>query len=188
MKKISIVSGLSIALAAVLLGWLLLSTFGVAGDFLAWDSRQSDLIWKIIAVIIIGVGAYQAYKIVRGDLEPTTGSIGLIWLCLVTAVMCATGFKGTGGDIKQRITYLNLDGTISDTSVLFNCYDGFYHFSSDTALKNYVRKYNELPGRNRWNSYILRGKIAGSDAPRRNEDFEWHTGSYEGKIPKDCGK
>ncbi len=188
-KQVSVLSLIVGVAAAILAGWLLLSMFGIMNNFLGWDARQAGTGARVLTLIFLAVVVYQIHALLTVKIDPSRGSIAVVVLFLMLAVVASTGFKGTAGDIKQRVSYLNTLGKVVDTSVLFNCYDDFYKFSSDPDLKNYVRTYRELPGINTRNPFIRDGEAPMSQAPRANEyNFKWHTGSYEGKIPKDCGK
>lgn len=187
-KSLSPLSIGVIALTAFIGGWLLLSMFGVFDNFLGWDARQAGPLVKVLSVAFLGAAAYLCYRLVTLKTETTIGSAIAVLVLIFLAVFSATGFNGTAGDIKQKVSYLDAQGRVADTDILFNCYEEFYHFKSNPELKEYVTTYGELPGRNRWNTYILSGELAPSKAPRANEDFKWHTGAYEMKIPKDCGK
>lgn len=186
MKKLSLLTIISSIVGGVLMIWLLLSMFGVLNNFLAWDARNSGALGKVAAFILLAGVGFQVYRLLTLKTEGI-GSVALIFVGIALAVAASTGFKSTAGDIKQRISYLNNLGKVVDTKVLFNCYEGFYHFNENPELKKYVLEYGELPGRNLWNSYILSGDEPKSNAPRADEDFKWHTGAYEMKIPKGCG-
>lgn len=165
----------TVILIAAAFIYMLLTAFGGSKTFWGWDARQASFIWKIVMFIPF----IFAYKILS-KMETVNFGNALLLLCLVALGFAAsTGFKFTGGDIKQRITYLDNQGRVKDTTVLFKYYENFYHFKTDTALKNYVIQYGELPGRNLWNTYILQGDMPRSTAPRSDEDFKWHTGAYE---------
>lgn len=174
----------AIGITAVAIIYMLITAFGGTNTFWGWDARHSGWLWKVIMFIPIGAAAYLFYWLHTNEVmfKWTHGMLLFIFLSLGFAA--STGFKFTGGDIKQRITYLDNLGKVKDTTVLFKYYDEFYHFSTDQALKNYVIKYGELPGRNNWNSYILNGEEPPSTAPRANENFQWHTGAYEMDLKK----
>ena len=168
---------LFVGLLALLFLYALLCAFGVTNTFWGWDARHSEWYWKVLCLAILAWVVYLFKKWNGTSIAP--GQWFLLYALTVIALMSSTGFKSTAGDLKQVITYLDTEGKVADTDVLFNCYEEFYHFNSNPELKSYVLTYGELPGRNRWNTYILSGDIPKSTAPRADEDFEWHTGSYE---------
>lgn len=172
-----------IALLSLAVVYMLLCGFGVTNTFWGWDSRHSPFIWKLVMLACTAGVGYLIYAYATGRVEKL--SWPLVAGLLAFGFASSTGFKFTAGDVKQVKTYLNMEGKVIDTTFLFTCYEGFYHFNEDPDLKQYVRDYGELPGRNLWNSFILRGKIPASNAPRANEDFEWHTGAYDMDL-KDC--
>lgn len=164
--------------------YMLLCGFGVTRTFWGWDSRHSEWWWKAIMVLIAASCVFIILfhsEMLRG------GGSFLLLIAIAVGFAASTGFKFTSGDIKQRITYLDKYGSVADTSVLFNCYENFYHFKDNPEDKAYVIEYGELPGRNLWNHYILAGDIPKSTAPRANENYEWHTGAYEMELGnKNC--
>lgn len=185
-QKLSTGTLVLLGFVAVLALWLLGSMFGIFNNFLSWDARHSGWGWKLLSIILLGAAVYLWYWLYNNPQPNVSGYMIATFVLLGLAVAAATGFKGTAGDIKQRVTYLDLQGRVADKELLYNCYEGFYHFNENPELKAYVDKYGELPGRNLWNAYIRSGEFPKSTAPRANEDFEWHTGAYEMKIPKSC--
>lgn len=180
MKKIKIPFVIGAVATGILLLYLLLSAFGVTNSFMGWDARHSAWQWKLITIAALSVSTYLFVKMAQSKIPVEVGTIRWAVALLVVGFVGSTGFKGTAGDVKQVKTYLNMQGKVVDTAFLFSYYDNFYHFSTDPALKEYVIKYGELPGRNEWNYYIRAGKAPRSNAPRADEPtFQWHTGAYE---------
>lgn len=157
---------------------LLLMSWGVGNTFLSWDGKQVGVMWKVLSFIMAGIAVIlfirlqSKEKIRFGDMLLVLSFFGL-------AVSAGSGFKLTGGDIKQRVTFINLDGKVTNFDSLNLYYGEFYGFDSDTALVNYVKQYNELPGVNNWSYNIREGITPKSTAPRADEDFKWHIGAYE---------
>lgn len=168
-------------LAAAML-YCILCGLGVTNTFWGWDSRHSGIFWKVVMFAFLGAALMVAVKDIGGKF-----ALPLAFVLVGLAFTSSTGFKFTGGDIKQRVTYLDNLGRVADTTVLFGCYENFYHFKDNPELKEYVVKYGELPGRNLWNSYILAGDAPKSTAPRANENFQWHTGAYEMDLKNNGG-
>lgn len=164
--------------------YMIVTSFGGTKTFWGWDAGHTEWYFKVLMIIILGFAVFNLIKLPSSGAERIGGRIFLILLLITVGFAASTGFKFTGGDIKQRISYLDNLGKVKDTTVLFRYYEDFYHFKTDTALKNYVITYGELPGRNRWNSYILAGDEPRSTAPRSDEDFKWHTGAYEMDLKK----
>jgi hypothetical protein len=162
--------------------YCILCGLGVTNTFWGYDARHSSIGWKFIMVGILSGAALVAIKEVGGKFAPL-----LAFVLIGLALAASTGFVFTAGDIKQRVTYLNNHGKVVDTTVLFGCYENFYHFKENPELKEYVIKYGELPGRNLWNAFILAGDLPKSEAPRANEDFKWHTGAYEMDLKNNGG-
>lgn len=174
--------------AALVIGvvYLFVTSFGGTKTFWGWDAKQAGWGWKIVMLAHVAAVGFIVYIRRNKGIPP---AYGFLFLALLGGGFASsTGYKFSGGDIKQRITYLDNLGHVKDTTVLFNCYEGFYHFNENPELKKYVIEYGELPGRNLWNAYILSGEEPKSTAPRANEDFKWHTGAYELQIPNGCGK
>lgn len=182
MKKKSINWWLGTGVLAAAMIYCILCGLGVTNTFWGWDSRHSGIGWKFVMFAFLAAAVLVAVK------WGGTKHIEILVFALVgLAFVSSTGFKFTGGDIKQRITYLDNQGRVADTTVLFGCYENFYHFKDNPELKEYVIEYGELPGRNLWNAFILAGDEPKSTAPRANEDFKWHTGAYEMDLKNNGG-
>lgn len=173
--------------AILLLGYLymLACSLGITTTFWGWDARHSEWWWKLFPFALTAFAGWLMYK--YGAAMKGFAFV-LLWALLVLGFLGSTGFKGTAGDIKQRVTYLDKYGRVVDTALLFNCYENFYKFKQNPELKKYVIEYGELPGRNTWNYYIKSGKYEKSTAPRADEySFEWHTDAYEMDLKnKNC--
>lgn len=161
--------------AAILLVWLLLSSFGVINNFMGWDAQQAGIGWKVVELVLLAVFVYWIYWMCTGKVKVMGGSILFAVILFVLAVCSSTGFKFTGGDIGQRVSAFDQYGKIVKPEVLFEYYSEFYHLDTDTALVEYIRKYQELPGRNLNNALIRMGDHPRSTAPRADEDFKWHS-------------
>lgn len=178
-KSISGGSVIWLLLLAGLLVYGILCGLGLTNTFWGYDASHAGIGWKVVMFVLLSSAGIVLWAWATGRIEGQR-FIGLVvGVLLGLAFVSSTGFKFTGGDIKQSITYLDNHGRVADTAVLFDCYENFYHFNDNPELKEYVLKYGELPGRNRWNAYILAGDIPKSTAPRADEDFKWHTGAYE---------
>jgi hypothetical protein len=186
MKKMSGLTMLWFVLLAGLLIYGVLCGLGITNTFWGWDSSHASFGAIIIMFILLAVAGFILYRYATGKIEIRGAGFTGIALIIGLAFFASTDFNPTGGDIKQKVTYLDNHGRVSDTAVLFNCYENFYKFNNNPELKQYVRDYMELPGRNLWNTFILSGDIPKSTAPRANEDFKWHTGAYEMDL-KDKG-
>jgi len=167
---------------AVAVIYCVLCGLGLTNTFWGWDSRHSGFGWKFVMFFLLALAALVFIKEVGGKFAPV-----LAFVLIGLAFASSTGFVFTAGDIKQRVTYLDNLGRVADTTVLFGCYENFYHFKDNPELKEYVIKYGELPGRNLWNAFILAGDEPKSTAPRANEDFKWHTGAYEMDLKNNGG-
>lgn len=184
MKKTNLSAVIHCGILAIGFIYLLLCTVGITNTFWGWDARHSEWYWKLFTFLVTAFAAWLMYKFAA-----KMGGFALValWALLALGFAGSTGFKGTAGDIKQRVTYLDNHGKVVDTSLLFNCYENFYKFNDNPELKKYVIEYGELPGRNLWNAFILAGDIPKSTAPRANEDFKWHTNAYEMDLKdKNC--
>lgn len=182
MKNKSVNWWLGTGVLAAAMIYCILCGLGVTNTFWGWDSRHSSVLWKVAMFVVLGGALMVAVKGIGGKFSPV-----LTFALIGFALAASTGFKFTAGDIKQRITYLDNLGRIADTTVLFGCYENFYHFKDNPELKEYVIEYGELPGRNLWNAFILAGDEPKSTAPRANEDFKWHTGAYEMDLKNNGG-
>lgn len=181
-NKIGFPELIVLVVGSILILWLLLNAFGVIDNFMGWDAKQAGIGGKIGLISGLLITAYQIYLICSGKVELKGGSVAIAALFFCLSVMAGTGFNSTAGDIGQRVSSFNYAGKIVDKNILFEYYNDFYHLDTDTALVNYINKYDELPGRNNHNAYIilwLRGDtvngIPPSTAPRANEQFEWHS-------------
>lgn len=66
------------------------------------------------------------------------------------------------------------NGSLRDPEGFIKRHNDQYHFEQDTALKNYILKYRELPGINLRDGAIISGQQPKSTAPRANEhDFPY---------------
>ena len=182
MKNKSVNWWLGTGVLAAAMIYCILCGLGVINTFWGWDSRHSGILWKVVMFLFLGGGLFVAVKGIGGKFAPV-----LAFVAVGLAFASSTGFVFTAGDIKQRITYLDNLGRVADTTVLFGCYENFYHFKDNPELKEYVIEYGELPGRNIWNAFILAGDEPKSTAPRANEDFKWHTGAYEMDLKNNGG-
>lgn len=174
-------------IALLVLFWLVLSSYGLFNNFLSWDAQQAGIGWKIVGTIFLIIAGVLFYNLATGRVQSSVGMGVAVMVCLALSISANVGFKFTGGDIKQRITFINLDGKITDIEGFTKYYGDFYHLDTDTALVNYINTYDELPGVNNWAFNICCAIPAStrhpkSTAPRANEtpdQFPWHTGSYE---------
>lgn len=163
--------------------YALACAFGLTNTFWGWDSRHSSIWWKGLSIAVLLLAGYLFRKWDGTNIRP--GQWFMLMTLLAVALMVSTGFKATGGDIKQTITcFQNADGKPSlDGKVNPDClkeyYNNFYHFDTDTATWRYVNEYKELPGVNHWAFNIREGKTPPSTAPRADEYFKYHTGAYE---------
>jgi len=181
---------IALLVTVIAAGYMLLTAFGGTKTFWGWDAAQTGWGWKIFMIVILLATAHVFYYITKKGISFKAAHGALIVLLLGIGFGASTGFKFTAGDIKQRITYLNTYGQVTDTTILFKYYEDFYHFNDNPELKKYVIKYRELPGRNCWNEHILaylRGDTTEtykgakpSNAPSADScAFKWHTGAYE---------
>ncbi|MGQ0739568.1 MAG: hypothetical protein ACT4OJ_10945 [Bacteroidota bacterium] len=178
-KPLSATSVVWIVILAVCLVLSILTAIGATNTFWGYDARHSSVGGKVVMVICNALVAYLLWAAATGRISIQGYAWAGVAAILGFGYVASADFKFTAGDIKQRITYLDNQGRVADTAVLFDCYENFYHFNDNPELKEYVLKYGELPGRNRWNAFILAGDIPKSTAPMADEDFKWHTGAYE---------
>lgn len=187
-KKINVFALWCFVLSGIGLLFLLLSSYGLFKTFLSWDADQAGIAWKLLGTIFVLLAGYLFYKLAARKILPKVGHYFLLLALLGLSVAANTGFKLTGGDIKQRVTFINMDGKITDIKGFTKYYSDFYHLDTDTALVNYINTYHELPGVNLWAYNICcapaETRHPRSTAPRANEEFEWHTGAYEMDLDK----
>lgn len=181
---------ISIAVS-VIIGWLVLSSYGVFNNFLSWDAEQAGFWWKVPGTILLLIASFFFVGLVTNKYKDGIAGGIAVALLVIFSVCFNVGFKFTAGDIKQRVSFINLDGKIDNVPEFKKYYGSFYKLDTDTALSNYIDKYHELPGVNYWAYNICCAPVETrhpkSTAPRANEDFQWHTGAYEpdnGKLPK----
>jgi hypothetical protein len=186
-------SGFDLAVYAFLIiatVYMLVTGLGGTKTFWGWDARHSGWVGKVLMFIPLIVICYIVYKNPYGI---SKGTAALFLALLGFGFAASTGFKFTGGDIKQTITFINLDGKISDVKGFKQYYGKIYNLDTDTATSNYIDKYHELPGVNNWAFNICCALPAStrhprSTAPRADENYEWSTGSYEMDLKKVGGK
>lgn len=188
-KKLSL-SGLLVGIfTLVLFLWMLLASFGILNNFWGWDARQAGWGWKLLFIPAGIIIYYMVKSMINYELDASKGNVLVVAVALGLSFAATTGFKFTAGDIKQRVTFINLDGKITDLKGFKKYYGNIYNLDKDTALANYIEKYHELPGVNYWAFNICCALPAStrkplSMAPRASEEFKWHTGSYEEPLPK----
>lgn len=175
---------LTFAFAGSILVYLILSSFGLTNTFFGWDARQTPWWWKLIAGSGLAVSALFGWLLHSNRIQTSRGTNVIIGVAIALSLLSGAQFKGTAGDIKQRISFIDLNGKISDIEGFTKYYKDFYHLDTDTALVNYINTYRELPGVNHWAFNICCALPAStrhprSTAPRADEYFEWHTGAYE---------
>lgn len=180
MKNLNIPQWIWIVGLSILGVWLIGSSYGAFHNFISEAARNAPSVFKFLGVIPLAIAIYFVVQLAKSKIESRGASILGIVVLFVLWVCTNCGFFFPAGDIKQYKTCFDLNGKVEDPEgCLIKDYNGFYKFDQDTALKNYVIKYNELPGVNHWAYNIRVGKTAPSTAPRANEYFEWHTGAYE---------
>lgn len=188
-QKDKVVSIVGCTIASIALLYLILASFGVTNDYFGWDARHSGWAWKLIAIFCYAIATIIFFLMASNTIETTKGAMRIAVAVFVIGLVSGAGFKGTAGDIKQRITCFekiitekgkvsySLDGKV-DPACLKKYYNDFYRFDEDTELWDYVVRYRELPGVNNWAFNIREGTTKPSTAPRANENFQWHTGAY----------
>lgn len=186
-KVLSAASIFWIVFLSFTLVYAMLCGFGVTNTFWGWDAGQAGIGWTVFMLVLLAIAGMILWAWATGRIEGQKYTGAVVGVFVGLAFCASTGFKFTAGDIKQRITYLDNQGRVADTAVLFGCYENFYHFNDNPDLKKYVIQYGELPGRNRWNAFILAGELKKSTAPRADEDFQWHTGAYEMDLKNNGG-
>jgi len=176
-KKTNIFITIAVGLVSLVVGYLLLSSYGLFNSYVSYDAKFAPGYMKIIGTIILAIAVLYAIVVIKDNSKGNHWSGAVVAVLFVLALCFNVNFKFTGGDKQQQETVWHANGSFKldklDKWINENkeAYKAHGIDITDTSFINYVKKYSELPGINKSHSLIRIGKQAKSTAPRANEDF-----------------
>lgn len=176
-KSTNIFITIGVAIAAIALGYLILSSYGLFNSYVSYDAGFSPWYMKVIGTIILAAAVLYAVVVIKDNSKGNAWSGLAVIALLALALGFNVNFKFTAGDKQQQETVFHANGSFKvdqlDKWIEENkeAYKAHGIDITDTAFINYVKKYSELPGINKSHSLIRLGKLPKSTAPRANEDF-----------------
>lgn len=177
-KSTNILITIGVAIAAIALGYLILSSYGLFNSYVSYDAKFSPWYMKVIGTIVLAAAVLYTVVVIKDNSKGNAWSGLAVIALLALALGFNVGFKFTAGDKQQQesVFYMNgsfkvdqLDKWVNENKEAYMAKKGID--LTDTAFINYVKTYSELPGINKSHSLIRDGSQAKSIAPRANEDF-----------------